>query len=101
MKIDIVMRELIGNVSVFHWGREPTRTDILQFSDTDILNNHELCVKAVNDAMRRLPPGFYTFVCQDCGNVRIFALAGATECDSDRGTGPPKTLLLISDHAFE
>ena len=75
MKIDIVMPGFIGNVSVFHWGREPTRTDILQFYDTDILNNHELCMKAVNDAVRRLPAGFYTYVHHDCCYIGDFCVS--------------------------
>jgi hypothetical protein len=76
MKIETITGGQIGNMSIFGCPCcGPTRTDILRISEADLRDYHELCVRAVDDALRRLPDGFYTLVQHDTGYVQYFWLS--------------------------
>ena len=73
MKIATIAGRFIGNMSIFSCPCcGPTRTEILRISDTDLRNKHELCVRALNDALRRLPEGYYVLFQHDTGYVLDF-----------------------------
>jgi len=73
MKIESITGGLIGNMSIFGCSCcGPSKTEILRLSDTDLRANYELCVRALNDALRRLPEGYYLLVQHDTGDVLDF-----------------------------
>ena len=73
MKIETITGGRIGNMSIFGCGCcGPTKTEISRISDTKLRDNHELCLRAFNDALRRLPEGYYLLVQHDTGHALDF-----------------------------
>jgi hypothetical protein len=73
MKIEAITGGRIGNMSIFGCSCcGPSKTEILRISDTDLRGNYEVCVRALNDALRRLPEGYYLLVQHDTGEVSDF-----------------------------
>jgi hypothetical protein len=62
MKIEPTTWGDFGIISIFPSAREPTETEILKISETDFRENYDLWMEAINSALRRLQPGFYTLV---------------------------------------
>ena len=100
MKIEPTTCGYFGSISIFPWAREPTETEILTFSETDFRDNYDLCMKAINNALSRLPPGFYTLVYPD-GDVEDFCVGkggGVRFRPHDgitKNTTPQRACLLI------
>src|SRR5262249_21195646 len=63
----------IGNISIYGC-RDGVPTVTLKMLERDLQDHHKLCMKAVNDALRQLPDGFYMLVEHDTGRVRDFWL---------------------------